>query len=144
MKAKDLIFNHRSQWKQIKELCKVFPNICVSILSLAFIIESIDLSNLPTFVVSSQNGNSIFVPYFEGDEECYSLNWVIPSIDIIAHKQIVSIWAIASYFEELNQVMKLPMNVSTDCDWAPHRLHIDFLWEDFLRSFNQIFHFILA
>ena len=74
MKAEDLILDHSSEWEEVKELSKVLPDISISVLSLALIIETIHLSNLSAFVVASQNGNPISVPNLHRNQERHSFD----------------------------------------------------------------------
>jgi len=50
------------------------PHVSISILSKALIVETVHLGDLLTLVVSSQDGDSVWVPDLEGDEERHSLN----------------------------------------------------------------------
>ena len=65
MKTEELIFNNSSQRKIIKEFCKTFPNIWISIFAAALVVETIDLSDLSRLMISSQYGDSVFVSNFE-------------------------------------------------------------------------------
>ena len=64
MQTEELILNHSSEREVIEELSENLPNIGVSILPATFIIESINLSDLPAFMVSSEDCDSIFIPHF--------------------------------------------------------------------------------
>ena len=69
VEAEELILDDSSEREEVEELGETFPDIGVSIFSAALIVEAIDLGNLPGLVVASQDGDSIFVPDFEGDQE---------------------------------------------------------------------------
>ena len=69
MQAEKLIFNNCRKREIIKELCKAFPDIGVTILSTTFVIEAVYLGNLPGFVIASQNCDPVFVPNLECDEQ---------------------------------------------------------------------------
>ncbi len=86
MKTEYFLFNNSSQRKVVKEICEIFPYISVSVLSQALIIETIDLSNLTRFVISTENCNSILVANLEAHKESHSLYRVIPTIYIISHE----------------------------------------------------------
>lgn len=64
MQTEELILNHSSEREVIEELSENLPNIGVSILPATFIIESINLSDLPGLMISSQNSYSVFVSHF--------------------------------------------------------------------------------
>ena len=69
MKAEELILDDSSEREEVKELGETFPDIRVSVFSAALIVEAINLGNLPRLMVASQDGDSIFVPDFEGNQE---------------------------------------------------------------------------
>ena len=63
----DTISNDGSHWQIVKGIREMFPDIGISILSKAFVIKTIDLSDLTTLVISPENGNTISVSHFQ----CY-------------------------------------------------------------------------
>jgi len=65
MEAEDLVFHHCSEREIIKKLCEGLPHVRVSVLAEAFVVEPVNLSDLARFVVSAQNCDSVFIPYFE-------------------------------------------------------------------------------
>lgn len=83
MGSKDLVLDDCSQWQVVEQVSKHFPCICVLILSDAFVVETVVLSDCPRFVISSQDGDSVFVANFESQEETDSLNGVVASVDIV-------------------------------------------------------------
>jgi len=73
MEAENLVFNYGGKWQVIEKLCELFPDVCVTVLPQALIIETIYLCNLSTFVISSEDGQSIFEADLQSNKECYSL-----------------------------------------------------------------------
>ena len=69
MKAEDVSFNDCGKWQVIEETGEVLPNIGITVLSQALIIESINLSDLLALVISSQDGDSAWVSDLECDQE---------------------------------------------------------------------------
>ena len=59
MHTENFVFDNCSQAQVIKDFCAISPNIKRAIFSETFIIEPINLSNLSTFVVSSDESDSI-------------------------------------------------------------------------------------
>ena len=92
MKAEDVSFDDCSQRKVIEKRGEVLPNLSISVLSKALIIESINLCNLLGLVISSKNGDSLWIPDLEADQERHSLDGVVASVDVISHEEIVVIW----------------------------------------------------
>jgi len=74
MQAEDLVLYNCSEGEVIKEFSEVFPHVGISVFPQAFIVETIDLSNLSAFVISTQNGESVFIADFECYEQGYCLN----------------------------------------------------------------------
>jgi len=99
MKAEDAAFNDGGQRQVIEQACEILPNIGISVLSQALIIKSIDLGDLLTLVITSQDGNSVWVPNFESDEKSHGLNRVVTSIDVISHEKVVVIRQSTTNFE---------------------------------------------
>ena len=65
MDAEDFIVNNGSKGKVIENVCAVSPNIHASVLPQALVIKPINLRYLPTFVVSSYQGDSFRVSHFK-------------------------------------------------------------------------------
>jgi hypothetical protein len=54
MRAKHRVVDDRRNGEIVKHVGKVLPHICVSVLADAFLIESVDLRDLTTFMIASQ------------------------------------------------------------------------------------------
>jgi hypothetical protein len=67
MKAEYTVGNYGGHGQVIKGVCEMFPNVGVPVLSQAFIVKSIHLSDLPTFMVTPQDGDTVPVPDLQGD-----------------------------------------------------------------------------
>jgi hypothetical protein len=59
--AQDATVHYGSKRQEIKDAAAILPHIWISILVLAFVIESIDLGDLPAFVITSQEGNLVWI-----------------------------------------------------------------------------------
>jgi len=64
VEAEDLIIDKGSERKVIEQVGKVLPDVGISVFSEAFIVEAIDLCDLTGFVVSTKNGDSVWVSDF--------------------------------------------------------------------------------
>ena len=64
--------------------------------------------------------------------ECF--NRVVATINEVAHEDIASIRNLSSFFEELEQVMELTMDVTANSDWRAHRLNVT-LFDQYLLDF---------
>lgn len=76
----------------IEESSEVLPNIGITVLSQALIIESVDLCDLLALVISSQDSDSVWVSDLKSNKEGNGLDWVVSSIDVISHEQVVVVW----------------------------------------------------
>ena len=56
MQAEELILHNRSHWEVVEHIRKILPDIGVPVLSHAFVVEPVDLSNWSSFMISSQEG----------------------------------------------------------------------------------------
>lgn len=139
MSSEDLSFYYSCKRQIIKQLSQHFPDIVVFVLSHAFIIETIILSNTPGFVVASKDSYSFFVSDLQAEKQTNSLDRVVTSINIISKKQVVSVGDTASNFEEFHEIVELSMNVSTDVDWCSHIDNIGFFIEDLPNYSNWYF-----
>lgn len=83
MQAENLVVDKGGQGQVVKEIGEEFPNVGVAILSQAFVVEAVNLCDLTGFVVSPENGDALRIPDFEGNEKGYSLDRVIPTINVI-------------------------------------------------------------
>lgn len=51
--------------QKVKSVGEVFPDVRISVLSKTFVVKAIDLSDLPTLMVASQNCDAIPVSDFQ-------------------------------------------------------------------------------
>ena len=80
-----------------------------------------DLSGL---VVAAQDGDSVSITHFQGNEQRYCLHRVVTSIDVVSHKQVVGVWGLASNFEKFLKVVELAMDVAANRDGSAYLRHI--------------------
>ena len=71
MKAENLVLNDGCHWEEVKQVGEILPNMRVTVFPEAFIVESIDLSDLTRFVVSSQNCDSVSESHFQEDQQSH-------------------------------------------------------------------------
>lgn len=100
-----LVVDQSCQREIVEQIRKALPDIRIPIFPQTFIVKPVNLSDLPGFVISSQDGYSVTISEFEGDEQGDSLDGVVASIDVIAHEEVVCVGGITAYAEELGQVM---------------------------------------
>ena len=66
MKTEDLVFHDGGERQKVEKFGKVLPHIGISVFSLAFVVESIDLGDLSALVIASQNGDPVSESHFHG------------------------------------------------------------------------------
>lgn len=86
-----LIINQSCERQIIKEIGEEFPNVRIAILPQALVVETIDLSDLSTFMISTEDRHSISVTDLEGHQERDGLDRVITSIHVISHEEVIGV-----------------------------------------------------
>ena len=90
-------------------------------------------------MISPEQGDSTFIASFECQEKEECFNAISSPIDIIAHEDVIGVGRESAYFEQLEKIVELAMNVSADCDWAAHLHYIAFLFEDIFCKVAHLF-----
>jgi len=144
VEAEDLVLNNSCEWKVIEEFGELFPYVGVTVLSQAFIIESIHLGDLPAFVVSSKDSKSILKADLESDEKSDSLDGVVAAIDVVTHEEVVGVGRLTTNLKQFSQVVELTVNVTTDRDWSTDLLDVRFVNKDFFCLFAKKFDLTLG
>lgn len=83
----------------VKEIGEESPNVSVSVLAQAFVVETIDLCDLSGFVIASEDCDAIAVSEFQGDEQGDCLDGVVASVYIVAHEEVIGVWRVAANSE---------------------------------------------
>lgn len=138
MQTENLRSNNCSQRKVVEQLSKLLPNFSISILSQAFIIKPVNLSDLSALMISSEDSQSLWISDFQSNKQSDSLNWVIASINVISHEQVISIRGLSSNLEKFAQVMELSMDITTDSNWCWNTLNVWLLNQNFFGLLTKI------
>ena len=64
MQTKDLVLHDGRERQVIEQISQELPNVCVTVLAHAFVVEAVDLSDLAAFVIASQNSESVSIAHF--------------------------------------------------------------------------------
>lgn len=83
MEAEDLVLDQGGQGKVVEQVGEVLPDVGIAILSQAFVVEAVDLSDLAGLVIPSEDGDALGVSDLESDEEGNCLDGIISSIDVV-------------------------------------------------------------
>lgn len=97
---------------------------------LAFELKGEVVRQMAAFVVASQQEDCRRVPDLEGPEIEDALDRKVPTIDIVAEKQIAGVSGIATDLKQLHQVVILAVDISTDRHRGFYFQHVGFLLQD--------------
>lgn len=125
--------NQRTECEIVKDFAAVPPNIGRTVFADTLIVEAVYCRNLARFVVSSDQRDAIWVADFETQQEQKRLETVKPSVDKIAHEEIVGVRNVTANSKEFHQVVELPVYVATYSDRRIHCDHIAFFYQQFSR-----------
>ena len=84
MYTQDLTVDHSCQRKVVEYLTTISPDIGRAVLSVTFVIETIDLSDLTRLVISPYESDSIWISDFESEQEEKRLDTVETTVDEVA------------------------------------------------------------
>lgn len=56
-------------------------------------------------MIPAEDGDAVSVPQLEGHEQRDGLDRVVPSVDVVAHEEVVGIWRVAADAKELGEVV---------------------------------------
>ena len=143
MYSENFLIDDCGQSEIIKDVSAVSPNIDTSVLSETLIVKPVNLSDLPTFVISSNQMDSIWVTDFESEEEKESFDAIKSSVHEISHEEVVGLGTLSAHFEQLHQIIELAMNITTDGQGSFNLDYICFVGEDFLGTVTESFYLAL-
>lgn len=84
MEAEDLVVDEGGEWEVVEEVGEVLPDVGVAVLAEALVVEAVNLGDLAGLVVSTEDGDALWVADLEGNEESDGLNGVVSTVDIVA------------------------------------------------------------
>ena len=86
VEAEDLVVDEGGERQVVEEVGEVLPDVCVAVLTEALVVKAVDLGDLARLVVSTEDGDTLWVADLEGNEEGNSLDGVVATVDIVAYK----------------------------------------------------------
>jgi hypothetical protein len=81
-------------------------------------------------VVTTQDGDTVFVTDLERNQQRHGLDRVVTSIDVVTHEEVVGIGWVATDTKELLKIMELTMHIATHCHWTLDWLDVGFVDQD--------------
>ena len=91
MRSTDLVLNECREGEIIEEIGEVPPDVGVSVLPQALVVEAVDLSDLARLVVASEDGYAIAISQLHCYEEGDGFDGVVSSVYVITHEEVVGI-----------------------------------------------------
>merc|ERR1712032_1163466 len=101
MHAQHAPIDNRRQRAPVEELSAILPRIRIAILSLALVIEPIDLCDLPALVIAPEQSDSVGPTSFEQQEQRHGLYTVVAAIHKVSHEDVAGLRALPPSPEEL-------------------------------------------
>lgn len=86
-------------------------------------------------MVAPKEGYPVFIAHLQGKQHEEGLDTVPSAVHVIPQEDVVSIGRIPADLEQLQQVVQLSVDVSTDGDWRTHPDGVRLSLEDFLGQF---------
>ena len=124
MDTKDLLIDQSGDAHGIEYVHHVLPGVGVSVLLHALIIETVDLSDLSSFVVTAQQHNSIRVTSLQREKQLHCFYTEVTTVDVISHEYVFGVRNITSNTEQLLQIIELAVNVTAHCARCGYRLNV--------------------
>ena len=94
-------------------------------------------------MVSTQDRDTLGVSNFKADEKGNRLDRVVPTINVVTHKQIVILRHLTTNIKQLLQIVKLSVYVSADGNRCAHLCHITLILEYFLGMIAEFIDVLL-
>ena len=86
-----MAFDEGGKGEVVKEVGEIPPDVGVTVFPEAFVIKTIYLRNLSTFMVASKDGDAVTVAQFEGNEKSDGFDGVVPPVNVVAHEKVVGV-----------------------------------------------------
>lgn len=138
MLAKYFVLHKSSERKVVKKVSEALPYSLAVVFPGTLVVESIDLCNLPAFVVAPQHSYPLTVSNLEAKQQRYTFHGEVAAVYIVPEEEVICVWRKSPNAKELHQVMKLSMDITRNCNRASHRLHIALHREHLFRQIAEL------
>ena len=99
MDAENFVVDDGGKGQVVEDFGAVAPDVDRAVFAEALVVESVDLSDLTRLVIASDQGDTLRVTNFQGEQKKERLDRIVATIDEIAHEQVVGIGAFAAHLE---------------------------------------------
>lgn len=86
VEAENLVVDEGGEREIVEEVGEVLPDVGVAVLAEALVVEAVDLGDLAGLVVSTEDGDALWIADLEGNEKSDGLDGVVATVDIVAYK----------------------------------------------------------
>ena len=136
--AKYLLVDQSSQGQEIEYFSAVAPHVDRAVLAQTLIVKAVDLRDLPALVVASDQRDVLGVPHFESQQQQERLDRVEAPVHEVPHEEVVGSRTVVAHFEQLHQVVELPVDVAADGDGSVDRLDVGLFNQNVFRIVAQV------
>lgn len=84
MNTKHASVHDRRQSEVVEHLAAIPPDVRGAVLSLALVVESVHLRDLPRLVVPANEGDAVWISNFVGEKEKECFDGVVTAVDEVA------------------------------------------------------------
>lgn len=88
VEAEDLVVDEGGKGEVVEQVGEVLPDIGISVLAEALVVEAVDLSDLTRLVVAAEDGDALGISDLQGDEQGHCLNRIVSTVDVVAWFQL--------------------------------------------------------
>lgn len=117
MHRENLFVNYGRDRQAVEAVGEGLPQLDV-VPALALIVEAVNAVDGGALVVPAEDEEVLGVLYLVGEEQAYSLEGLLASVDVVAKEQVVSLRGEAAVLEEAQQVVVLPVDIAADLESA--------------------------
>ena len=144
MDAENVVVDDGGERHVVEELGAGAPDGDRLELAVAFVVEAVDLGDLPAFVVASDEGDAVGVSCFEEEEEQKSFDGMVAAVDEISHEDVGSGGNFAAEAEELEKVEELAVDVAADGDGGVDVLDVGLFYKKFSAHVAKLKNLVLG
>lgn len=139
--AENSVIDEGTDREAVEKVTEKSPGSIVTVFPGDFLIESVGHGDISGLVVSSEEGDLVWVFHFEAEEILHCFDGVVTSIDEVSDEDVFVVWEFSSYLEEFKKVEELPMDITADVYWGTNGLNVRFFEQDFAGGIDDLFEF---